>query len=128
MQFGRAGDVDPSPFRMSARAGRYGRRGSSGKSVIRGVITFRTGAISLSAAFNSHVYVYPSATLAVRLGDLHVCGHQLHRGDVLERLLGGQRYRRRSNIGPEAKNKTTFCELLLSVFRIRRSRGHEEPR
>lgn len=33
-----------------------------------------------------------SRTLAVRLGDLHVCGHQLHRRDVLERVLGSQRY------------------------------------
>lgn len=33
-----------------------------------------------------------SCTLAVRLGDLHVCGHQLHRRDILERVLGSQRY------------------------------------
>lgn len=31
-------------------------------------------------------------TLAVRLWDLHVCGHQLYRRNILERLLGSQRY------------------------------------
>lgn len=31
-------------------------------------------------------------TLAVRLWDLHVCGHQLDRRNILERLPGSQRY------------------------------------
>lgn len=37
------------------------------------------------------VVLNPSFMAALRLGDLHVCGHQLKRGNVVERFLGSQR-------------------------------------
>lgn len=39
----------------------------------------------------SGVVLNPSFMPALRLGDLHVCGHQLKRGNVVERFPGSER-------------------------------------